>query len=214
MKKTIFCAILGCLFVFNTYAQDEPESTSTTEETSSNENYGKWMAHLRVIAVAPEPYNSINGNVVDYSTTYAPQVDIAYFLSKNFAVEMMLTTSKHDVEIVEGIEKGSVSLMPITMNMQYHFYLGKFKPYFATGMYYAMFYGEDSGGLESIDFKDVPGHLIQAGLDYNLNDKWFINIDLKKYFLKTEITPNNDNSSTFDVNVDPFMAGIGVGMRF
>ncbi|WCO00480.1 OmpW/AlkL family protein [Psychroserpens ponticola] len=215
MKKIIFSAILACIFTFNTQAQEE--TTSNQDDTASNDDYSKWQARVRAIYIAPSPYNRHNGinNVdVNFSSTYAPEVDITYFLTKNFSAELMLTTSKHNIEIDEGSDLGSVSMIPLNINFQYHFYFGKFKPYFATGMVYSIFYGEDAGDLESLEFESALGHSLQLGADYSINDKWFINLDLKKMFLKTDITANNDNSNKVEVNVDPILVGLGVGMRF
>jgi outer membrane protein len=126
----------------------------------------------------------------------------------------MLTTSKHDVEIKDVSDLGSISMLPPTLSLQYHFYADDFKPYIGTGLSYAIFYGEDSGDLDSIAYKNALGYALQAGIDYNINDKWFINLDFKKIFLKTEVTPNNDSTLRSEANLDPIIAGIGVGMKF
>lgn len=209
MKKIIFSAILAFLVAFNMNAQEQ-------EEATFDDDYNKWQVRVRAVAVAPSPYfyDAINGFNPDISTAFAPEIDITHFLSKKISLELMLTTSKHDVEIKDGPDLGSISILPPTLSLQYHFYLNDFKPYIGTGLSYALFYGEDAGDLNSIDYKDALGYVLQAGIDYNLNDKWFINLDFKKMYLKTEITPDNDSTLTSEANLDPIIAGIGIGMKF
>ena len=173
MKKIILSAILACLFVFNTQAQDETttkDDTTTNDEAALDGSYNKWQARFRVIAVAPEPYfyDNVNGFDPDFSTSFAPEIDITYFLSKNISLELMLTTSKHDVEVEGGIDLGSVSILPPTLSMQYHFYADDFKPYIGAGINYTIFYGEDSGDIDSISYKNEIGYAVQAGLDLSL----------------------------------------------
>ena len=207
MKNFIFSAVFACLFVFSAQGQ---------EDAMPDDNYNKWQLRVRAVAVAPEPYffDAISGFDPEFSTEFAPEVDISYFLSKNIAVELMFTTSTHDVEVEDVLSLGSVSLMPPTLTLQYHARLGNFKPYIGAGLNYTIFYGEEAGDLDAISYENEIGYVLQAGIDYNLSDKWFINLDLKKIFLKTEITPNNDSASAVEANLDPLIMGFGVGMKF
>lgn len=218
MKKIIFSALCFCLCVFNIQAQEEAisDDNNTNEESMVDGDYDKWQLRLRAIGIAPSPYfyDTINGFEPEISVGIAPEIDITYFLSRKIALELMLTTTKHDVEIEDGLDLGSVSLLPPTLTLQYHFHCKDFKPYLGAGINYTIFYGEDAGDLDEIEYKNQVGYALQAGVDYNLNEKWFINLDFKKMFLKTEITPNNDDTSTVEANLDPLMFAFGVGMKF
>lgn len=215
MKKILLSALITCLFVFNVNAQEE-ENTTQEEVNTYKKALNKWQLRVRAIAVSPSPYfyDAISGFEAEYSTAFAPEVDITFFMSRNMAFELMLATTKHEVELDNGADLGEVSLIPPTLSLQYHFFLDDFKPYIGAGIAYTIFYGEDAGDLDDIEYKNDFGYSIQAGVDYNLNDKWFLNLDFKKMFLKTEITPNNDNSSTVEANLDPLFLGFGVGMKF
>jgi outer membrane protein len=50
-------------------------------------------------------------------------------------------------------------------------------------------------------------------VDYNLNDKWFLNFDIKKLFLKTDVTLNNDSVNKAEVEINPFIVGFGAGFK-
>ena len=210
MKKIIFSAILACLFVFNIQAQDEPTSN---DETTSNEDYSKWQIRFRILSVIPSPSDDIDGVDVDISTTFTPEFDFIYFFNRNIAAELILATSKHDVEIENGADLGHVWLLPPTLNLQYHFYADDFKPYVGAGINYTIFYGVDGGDLDDIDYDSAIGFSLQAGVDYNLNEKWFLNLDVKKLFLETDVTPKGASESS-KVGIDPLIVGFGLGMKF
>lgn len=216
MKKILFSTLITCLFVFNVNAQEEESPSKEELNNTYKEAQNKWQLRVRAIAVAPAPYfyDAIGGVEVDYSTAFAPEVDITYFMSRNMALELMLTSTKHDVEVNGEVDLGNVSLLPPTLSLQYHFFLGDFKPYVGAGINYTIFYGEDAGDLDDIEYKNEFGYAVQAGLDYNLNDKWFLNLDFKKMFLNTEITVNNDSANAVKANLDPLFFGFGVGMKF
>ena len=74
-------------------------------------------------------------------------------------------------------------------------------------------------------FENSQGHLaqrlliaLQAGLDYALGDKWFLNLDLKQIFLQTDATVNATTAlgATVgaDVDINPLVIGFGFGMKF
>lgn len=207
MKKVILCAIFACLFGFSSFAQDDLGTAG---------DYDKWQARARVLYVAPSPYffDAISGVEVDISAAIAPAIDVTYFFSRKMSAELMFTTSTHDVEVKDVADLGSISLLSPTLSLQHHFYINNFKPYLGAGLSYTAFYGEDPGELDAIEYKNEVGYMLQAGIDYSISDKWFLNIDFRKIFLKTEVTANNDSSSTAEVNVDPIMLGFGVGMKF
>ncbi|TXE17479.1 OmpW family protein [Psychroserpens burtonensis] len=207
MKKLIFGLLMTGLFsLTNVNAQD----ANTTDDTT----YSKWQARFRVIAVVPSPEDDIDGANVDISTTLVPEVDFTYFFNKNLAAELILATTKHEVEIENGADLGYVWLLPPSLNLQYHFYADKFKPYVGAGINYTIFYGEDAGDIDDIDYDNAFGFSFQAGVDYNLNDKWFLNFDIKKLFLKTDVTLNNDSANKAEVEINPLLVGFGAGFKF
>jgi len=77
---------------------------------------------------------------------------------------------------------------------------------------YSIFYGAKDEATK-LAYKNNIGFSTQIGTDIAVTDKWFINIDIKKIFLKTDVTVAN-TTTLKDVKVDPFIFGIGVGTRF
>ncbi len=66
-----------------------------------------------------------------------------------------------------------------------------------------------------IDYDSSVGFSMQAGLDYDLDDKWFLNLDIKKLLLKTDVTVDTgEGILPVEVDINPLIIGVGVGMRF
>lgn len=51
-----------------------------------------------------------------------------------------------------------------------------------------MFFSEDPGAATSIDYDDSVAFALQGGFDLPLNDRWGLNVDLKKVFLGSDVT--------------------------
>ncbi|WP_339634230.1 OmpW/AlkL family protein [Bizionia echini] len=206
MRKIIFSALLLFVVVFNAQGQDEQ---------TSSDDYSKWQARFRVIAVVPQPGDNLPGAEVDISTTFVPELDFTYFFTKNIAAELILATTKHDVEVENGPDLGYAWLLPPTLNLQYHFYLGDFKPYVGAGINYTIFYGIDEGDVVGMDYDNTFGFSFQAGVDYSFNDKWFLNLDIKQLLISTDVEVNTGvGVLPVEVDINPLVVGLGIGRKF
>ena len=66
-----------------------------------------------------------------------------------------------------------------------------------------------------MDYENSFGFSFQGGLDYSLSDKWFLNIDLKKILLSTDVNVDTgEGLLPVDVDINPLVIGLGVGMKF
>ena len=208
MKKTIFIAFLTCFAVF--------ASVNAQETETATDNFNKWQARFRLISVIPSEGDNLDGANVEISTSFVPELDFTYFFSNNFAAELILATTKHNVDVPDlDTDLGHVWLLPPTLNLQYHFYVGDLKPYVGAGVNYTIFYGIDEGDVAGMDYDSAFGFSLQGGFDYMLNDKWFLNFDLKKVFLKTDVNVDTgEGILPVEVDIDPLILGFGLGMKF
>lgn len=214
MRKRILVAVMALMGLANlAIAQDVPA-----------DNGSKWQFRLRGIVVSPDESAEIEaiGGDVEISTSVVPEFDITYFFDDNWSMELILGTTKHDVKAVETavgeIDLGSVWLLPPTLTGQYHFTGGDFVPYVGAGVNLTLFYGVDEGPTaDDIEYDTAVGFALQGGFDYMLNDKWFLNFDVKKLFLNTTATVDATTalSATVDADVDinPWIFGFGVGLK-
>ncbi|MEY8780105.1 OmpW family outer membrane protein [Allomuricauda sp. XS_ASV26] len=214
MKKRILAAVIALMGLGNlAIAQDAPVDDSS-----------KWQFRLRGIVVTPDESADIEaiGGDVDISTAVVPEFDISYFFDDNWSLELILATAKHDVEAIGtaagDIDLGHVWLLPPTLTAQYHFTGGNFVPYLGAGPNLTLFYGVDEGPVaDDVDYDTAVGFALQGGFDFMLNDKWFLNFDVKKLFLNTTATVNATTALgatvEADVDINPWIFGVGVGIK-
>ena len=175
-----------------------------------------WQIRVRSIAVVPQ--ESSTGTIAGEATAdnaYMPELDISYFFNDNFAIELILATSKHDMGWQPGaLDLGHVWVLPPTLTAQYHFTPQSwFSPYVGAGLNYTFFYNEDPGAFTSVEYKNGMGYALQAGIDFKVDEHWMLNADVKKVFLNTDVSVNN-GAVRADVDLDPWIIGLGVGYRF
>lgn len=88
---------------------------------------GDWLIRLRAIDVMPNESADIDpiGGDVDIDNSIVPELDITYFFQDQWAVELILGVTPHDVAAVDtgagDVDLGDVALLPPTLTVQYHF---------------------------------------------------------------------------------------------
>jgi outer membrane protein len=199
---------------------------------------------VRAVAVIPQESATIGviGGGVNISNSFIPELDFTYYFANNFSAELILGTTKHKVHTTASnlsaigagasadVDLGKVWLLPPTLTLQYHLPTGTgFKPYIGAGVNYTIFYNADEGPVvQAIDYKNKFGFATQLGFDYDLSKKVFLNIDVKKIFLSTDVTVDASNLTpasnpalspvlkniNADVKINPWLVGVGVGYRF
>lgn len=174
---------------------------------------GPWLVRVRAVNL-----QSANGDTtglgLSVNDKVIPEVDISYFLSPNLAVELILTVpQEHDLQS-KGAKIGTVSHLPPTLLVQYHFGGATFKPYVGAGVNYTKFTAIDLvPSLAGVDVnRNSWGAALQAGFDVPVNKQISINVDIKKAFIKTDVIAGGNSLGTF--SVDPLLVGVGVGYRF
>ena len=224
MRKIVFALMAMSLMTVNfVNAQDN----ETKEESKSNE-FKRWQVRLRAVGVAPDEsakIGIIDGDVA-ISNALIPELDFTYFFTEHFAAELILGTAKHDVKAINtlagDVNLGSVWLLPPTLTAQYHFYTSDqkvFKPYIGAGVNYTLFYNVKSGDVAGVEYDNALGYAAQVGFDLMLDDTFFINFDAKRLFLSTDVTVDASNlapglSIPAEVDINPWLIGVGVGMKF
>lgn len=178
---------------------------------------GDWLVRGRVIDVHPDASTNktLSALNVDVDNTVVPELDFSYFITDNVSAELILATSKHDVTSDLG-KLGSVKVLPPTLTLQYHFMPdSSFRPYLGVGLNYTRFYNVDLGAAgQDIHIDNSSfGWAVQAGADIAINKDWFVNVDVKKIRLGTDVK-FADGTKLGTLDIDPYVFGIGFGTRF
>jgi outer membrane protein len=181
-----------------------------------------WLVRLRAIGVLPDEDASVSAPVlgsVDVDDSIVPELDISYFLTEHVALELILATTNHEAKHdPTGTDLGDVWLLPPTLTAQYHFMPRDplFRPYIGAGINYTIFYGADAPGGLSTSYDDGFGFALQAGVDIPIDGgPYMLNIDVKKLWLSTDVKVQPlAGVTTADLDIDPWIVGIGIGRRF
>lgn len=176
---------------------------------------GDILARFRVTNVNPQTSvdKTLETLKVDVKDDTIPEVDFTYMLTNNVGVELILGTSKHSVT-ASGSEIATVKVLPPTLTAQYHFNPeGQFRPYVGAGINYTRFYGfKDKSALKLSVDKNSFGPAAQIGIDMPLTKDVFLNLDVKKIWIKTKVKAGGADAGTLDIN--PLVTSVGIGTKF
>lgn len=228
MRRVLFALLAMSCFHIGFAQEQEPSKTK---------EFSRWKVRVRGIGVVPNESATIGiiGGDANISNALVPELDFTYYFTKNIAAELILGTTKHDVHTVGSdisaiggptsynVDLGSVMLLPPTLTVQYHFNQScdnVFKPYIGAGVNYTIFYDVKSGDVvKDVQYDNALGYAAQVGFDLMVTDQFFINADVKRLFLKTDVTVDASNlapglSIPAEVEINPWIIGMGVGMKF
>lgn len=181
---------------------------------------GDWLLRFGAAYVAP---NDDSGGLsgaptvgVEVDSGTAAFINLTYMVRDNIGLELLAATPfKHDISATGAVtgKIAEVSHLPPTFSVQYHFQpKATFRPYVGVGLNYTTFFDEKATAvINSIDLDDSWGLAAQAGIDFDLNNNWFMNADLR--YIQIDTTATTD-LGTVDVDINPWVLSLGVGTRF
>lgn len=201
-------------------------------QAQAGDDYQHWIVRLRAIRVTPTERTgpiapSFPTARTAVTNSYAPELDFTYMATKHVGAELILGTTKHDIQgrgALDGLGKaGHTWVLPPTLTLQYHFLPdGHVRPYVGAGINYTIFYSEkasgalqDAIGKTRLGLSDSVGYALQAGVDVDITPKVFLNLDLK--YIDIDTTARLTTGSLVNrerVHLDPLVPGVGIGMRF
>lgn len=171
-----------------------------------------WLVRARGLYINPSASSTALN--LDVSTEWTPELDFSYFVTRNVGLELILATRRHTVT-AGGVDIGTIKHLPPTLTLQYHFTPDQtFRPYVGAGVNYTRFYDVNlGGGAFTVDKKSWGGAL-QAGLDYGLTKSVFLNFDIKKIWMDTDVKVAATGASVANLKINPLIVGVGLGWKF
>lgn len=225
MKTRILPSVLGLLMLGGPVAAEAHQA-------------GDWLVRAGAIVVDPDDssgkvfVDGLGRTDMEVSVDNDTQVGLnfAYMFTDNWAVEVLAATPfTHDIDLERsqlGLGNGKlaeVSQLPPTVSVLYFFgsATSDLRPYVGLGINYTFFFDEDfSGsrkaqGFSDLDLDDSWGVAVEAGLDYNINEHWFVNGQLRYINIDTDADFKVGTAdSSVSVDIDPWVYMIGLGYRF
>lgn len=176
-----------------------------------------WLVRVRAVNLDSANKDS-TGLGLSINDKVLPEIDFSYFVTPQFAVELILTYPQKQKIRSNGVEIGTLKHLPPTLTAQYHFTdFGAFKPYVGAGVNYTRFSNVNfnpavAAALQPSVDKNSWGFALQAGMDYEVSKNLYVNFDVKKVQIRTDVSSFGTKVGEF--RVDPWLIGLGIGRRF
>lgn len=156
-----------------------------------------------------------------------------YRFNENFGLQLIAATPfSHDLKVkgsaIDGLNIGKTKHLPPTLMAQYHFTQhASFQPFVGIGLNYTTFFDEKiNGELEgalialqvttssdnvSLSLSESWGLALQAGFNYQLNEKLGVHFMLSKMAIDTtgNVKVNGTSVQRVNVDIDPVVAMLG-----
>jgi outer membrane protein len=181
---------------------------------------GDWLVRAGAGYVSPK---SDNGTVdalglgveVDSATQLA--FNITYMATANLGVELLgALPFTHDVKVDTLGKVAEVTHLPPTLTLQYFFTpKSNIRPYFGAGINYTTFLDVETEGAlagTTLDLEDSWGYALEAGLDIDITKNMFFNVAV--WYMDIDSKAKSSAAGDFTVDIDPWVAFVGLGWRF
>ena len=195
---------------------------------AAQEAQGNWLIRARAVRLDmanksdPIPALAVPRDAITVNDKTIPEVDISYFFTPNIAAELVLTVPQKQTVTVQQsalggpVDIGTFKHLPPTLMLQYHFLPeATFRPYVGAGLNYTRIssvkLAVPTVGPLQLDNSSF-GLALGAGVDIAIAKNVFLNFDVKKVQISSDVTQWGQKLST--VKLDPWLFGVGVGYRF
>ncbi len=179
----------------------------------------KFVVKVGVANVVPK---SSNGTLVDgafktdIGSSARPSITFEYMITPNIGVELLGAWPFRNEIKLNGTESASVSVLPPTLSLQYHFFPEKtFSPFLGVGVNYTFIYDEKEKGPiagANLDVDDSWGFAAHFGVDVNFNKNWVATFDGRWIQMKPDVDLNG--SKIGEAKIHPWVWGASLGYRF
>lgn len=158
---------------------------------------------------------STRGVPVTVEDKLIPEIDIAYAFDANWSAELVLSVPQEHSVKSAGAPLGSFKHLPPILLAKYAFDpVGGFRPYVGAGVNFTLIFDDDlsvGGTRLKLDSYSV-GPAVQAGFDWALNDKWSLNLDVKRAMLRTDVEAGG--AKLTEARLDPWLYSVGLRYAF
>ncbi|REC96317.1 OmpW/AlkL family protein [Kushneria indalinina] len=190
-----------------------------SQAASSGIQQGDWLLRLKVAGLVPTHETSSTtplGGHLDTPSTILPTLDVSYFLTDHWAVEMSGGTFSSDYRLRDSLlgdlEVGRIKSGSVSLVAQYHFRPDTaIRPWLGIGINHTWPISIDpEEGVPDFEASRLTSPLIDAGLDYPLWGPWFASASMRYVMLPTQRFEGDGFSARSRLNVLVMSAGLGL----
>jgi outer membrane protein len=165
-------------------------------------------------------------NALKLHSGYGLEFDATLMFSDRFGVELSAGVSAHRLCISGGdlgdIDAGRVWLVPVTAIAQYHHpVFGPWDPYIGLGLtwgipFFDLSQEASDAGVERLELEGGPAIAAQIGVNYQLDNRWYANIDLRYTgtSFDSQLRTADEDFPTMTLDAKPLAVSLGFGYRF
>jgi outer membrane protein len=165
-------------------------------------------------------------NTLKLHSGWGLELDALLMFSERFGVELSIGASAHRFCVTAGdwgeIDAGRVWLVPVSAIAQFHPPVyGQWDPYVGIGVSWVppIYNGSaelTDAGITSLDLEGGVGVAAQLGVNYQLDHRWYANIDLRYSgaSLDARVRTEEEDFPTVSLDITPFTVSLGFGYKF
>lgn len=173
-----------------------------------------WQVRVGISDIVPTSApGNISPGTIDINSSVGPTFNIAYFLTPNWAIDVLGGLPfKHDIKL-NGDKVGSTRHLPPIVSLQYHFLPGaKVQPFVGVGVNYTYFFDEHLDNGAKLELSDSWGAAFQAGVDVAIDEHWSLGADVRYAKINSDV--KIAGTKVGSVDVDPTIYSFNLGYRF
>ncbi len=239
MKKIFLCTVTA-FFIGLCYQSNAQKLTNAETETTGTTQINRITPSFSVKLTGGGLLTSESSKVIilggDIKTGNVLQggIAVSYHFTPWWSAELSAQTAKQSLELkgadlsdlnIRGgsLSFGKVWTNPLTLSARCHFPLwNQLTPYAGIGITYLLFSGVNAGWMiEDISYKNVWGGTAMLGLDYKLQDHWFLNAEVRSRMVDrssldlnfSNIIPSGSQIPG-QIRLNSTSCSIGIGYRF
>jgi len=192
--------------------------------TAAQADEGPWLVRARAVRLHMAdqseaiPSLGVPSDAIQANDKTIPEIDITYFFTKNIAAELILTVPQKQDVTLSGAKIGTFKHLPPTLTVQYHFLPdGMVRPYVGAGVNYTRISSValNVPGVGDLDLESSSlGGALQVGVDVKVADNLFVNLDVKKVWISSDVMLKSTGAKVSSVTLDPIAFSVGIGYRF
>ncbi|EGR0658564.1 outer membrane protein OmpW [Vibrio cholerae] len=190
---------------------------------------GDFIVRAGIASVVPnDSSDKILGSQSELAVNSNTQLGLTlgYMITDNISFEVLAATPfshKISTDLLGLGDIAETKHLPPTFMVQYYFGEANstFRPYVGAGLNYTTFFDESFNGtgssatLTDLKLDDSWGLAANAGVDYMLNDSWFLNASVWYANIETTATYKYGGAAqSTDVKINPWVFMIAGGYKF
>jgi len=198
-------------------------SALAQEQPLRGKRAGDFVVGFGAAGVLPTNGGTVGsiGGTPNASNAASPLLDGTYFVTPNFALNLIAATTRHQVEVRNSalgtVNLGTVWALPPTLTAQYHFLpASRISPYVGIGLNTTFYYGY--GGsltppVTRVRLDTSIGVAPNIGVDYELAPNWLVNLDAKWIMMQPDVSVNSGFIRA-RADINPFVVSAALRYRF